>query len=103
MIFREWPTRDSGPKIGPTTITCQGMSACHEMSADLIRNSLIWAPEYVRQRLRRIVQTVPLENIWVIMADHYEPLWQRPGMETARTRSYAGNRITWEDKPFTGM
>jgi hypothetical protein len=86
MIFREWPTPDSGPIIGPTTITRHGMSACHRMSANLIRNSLIWAPEYVRQRLRRIVQTVPLENIWVIMADHYEPLWQRPGLETARMR-----------------
>ena len=41
----------------------------------LIHNSQIWGPSYIRQRLRQITQRAvpPLERIWVAIADHYEP------------------------------
>jgi hypothetical protein len=58
------------------------------MPAKLIRNSQIWGPEYIRQRARAFTHRdqIPLHRIWVTMADHYEPLWQRPGMKTAESR-----------------
>ena len=54
----------------------------------LIRNSQIWGPEYIRQRLRRITQraTPPIERIWATLADHYEPMWQRADLRTAQSR-----------------
>jgi hypothetical protein len=54
----------------------------------LIRNSQIWGPGYIRQRLRQITQRArpPLERIWVTMADHYEPMWQRAELSTAQSR-----------------
>jgi hypothetical protein len=54
----------------------------------LIRNSQIWGPSYIRQRLRQITQraTRPLERIWVTIADHYEPRWQRADLSTAQSR-----------------
>jgi hypothetical protein len=53
----------------------------------LFRNSQIWAPGYIKQRVRRISErTVPLERIWVTIADHYEPMWGRASRETAQSR-----------------
>ncbi len=39
----------------------------------LLRNSQIWAPGYIKQRIRRVT-TKPLEGIWVTIADHFEPI-----------------------------
>jgi len=54
----------------------------------LIHNSQIWGPSYVRQRLRQITQRAgpPLKRIWVIIADHYEPRWQKADLGTAQAR-----------------
>jgi len=54
----------------------------------LIRNSQIWGPGYIKQRLRRITQreTPPLKRIWVTMADHYEPRWRKADLKTAQSR-----------------
>jgi hypothetical protein len=54
----------------------------------LIHNSQIWGPSYVRQRLRQITHraSYPLERIWVTIADHYEPKWRRADLSTAQAR-----------------
>ena len=54
----------------------------------LTRNSQIWAPGYIKQRIRRAAtgQTVPVERIWVTMADHFEPMWGRASLKTAQSR-----------------
>ena len=54
----------------------------------LIRNSQIWGPGYLKQRLRRITQRAkpPLQHIWVTMADHYEPRWLGADWGTAEAR-----------------
>ena len=54
----------------------------------LIRNSQIWGPSYVRQRLRRMAQrdNPPLQRIWVTFADHFEPRWLGADWATARSR-----------------
>jgi hypothetical protein len=54
----------------------------------LIHNSQIWGPSYIRQRLRQITQRAahPLERMWVAIADHYEPKWRRAVLSTAQSR-----------------
>jgi len=54
----------------------------------LIHNSQIWGPSYIRQRLRQMTQRAapPLERIWVTIADHYEPRWRRADLSTAQVR-----------------
>ena len=64
----------------------------------LLRNSQIWGPSYCRQRLRRTAQPMkpPVERIWVTMADHYEPRWQRADLNTAQAR-VAAWRCAWPE------
>jgi hypothetical protein len=54
----------------------------------LIRNSQIWGPSYITQRVRRFTRlaTPPLERIWVTIADHYEPMWKHADLCTAQSR-----------------
>jgi glycosyltransferase involved in cell wall biosynthesis len=54
----------------------------------LIRHAHIWGPGYIRQRSSRITQRPKplLENIWVTMADHYEPRWRGVDFKTALSR-----------------
>jgi hypothetical protein len=55
----------------------------------LIRNSQIWGPAYFRQRLHRTIgpsAMLPIERIWVCLADHYEPMWQGVDLKTGRAR-----------------
>ena len=54
----------------------------------LIRNSQIWGPYYVKQRLRQITQpAMPgRERVWVTIADHYEPRWRGADLHTAQSR-----------------
>jgi hypothetical protein len=54
----------------------------------LIHNSQIWGPSYLKQRLRQITQraTPPLERIWVTIADHHEPRWRHADLNTAQSR-----------------
>jgi hypothetical protein len=55
----------------------------------LIRNSQIWGPAYVKQRLRQMVTQraiPPIERIWVCLADHYEPMWKGADLMTGQSR-----------------
>jgi hypothetical protein len=64
----------------------------------LIHNSQIWGPAYIRQRVRQITQlaTPPLERIWVTVADHYEPKWRHADLGTAQSR-VARWRTAWPE------
>jgi hypothetical protein len=70
----------------------------NQATVQLIRNSQIWGPSYVRQRLRQITQLAvpPLERIWVTIADHYEPMWQQADMSTAKSRIDLW-RVAWPE------
>ncbi len=65
---------------------------------ELIHNSQIWGPSYVKQRLRQITQRAapPLERVWVTIADHFEPKWRSADLGTAQSR-VALWRATWPD------
>jgi hypothetical protein len=54
----------------------------------LIRNAQIWGPGYLRQRISRMTPRAvpPIKNIWVTMADHYEPRWLGADWKTAQQR-----------------
>jgi hypothetical protein len=54
----------------------------------LIHNSQIWGPCYIKQRLRQITLRAapPLERIWVTIADHHEPRWRHADLSTAQSR-----------------
>jgi len=64
----------------------------------LIHNSQIWGPSYIKQRLRQITQRTgpPLRDIWVTIADHYEPRWRHADLRTAQSR-VALWRTTWPE------
>ena len=64
----------------------------------LIHNSQIWGPSYIRQRVRQITQLAapPLERIWVTIADHYEPKWRDADLSTAQSR-VARWRTAWPE------
>src|SRR6202163_4046858 len=55
----------------------------------LIRNSQIWGPAYVKQRIRQVItqpDILPIKRIWVCLADHYEPMWKRADLRTGQSR-----------------
>jgi hypothetical protein len=54
----------------------------------LIRHAQIWGPGYLRQRVSRMTSGAvpPVKNIWVTMADHYEPRWLGADWRTAQQR-----------------
>jgi hypothetical protein len=53
----------------------------------LTRSLQIWAPGYMKERVRRISgRAVPLERIWVTMADHYEPMCGGADLASAQSR-----------------
>ncbi len=49
----------------------------------LPRNAQIWLPGYLTYILK---SRVPARHIWVTIADHYEPMWERPTAELAAQR-----------------
>jgi hypothetical protein len=57
-------------------------------NVQLIHNSQIWGPNYLKQRLRQIahVGVPPLKCMWVAIADHFEPRWRRADLSTAKSR-----------------
>ena len=58
------------------------------VNVQLIHNSQIWGPNYLKQRLRQISRLgmPPLKRMWVAIADHFEPRWRRPDLSTAQSR-----------------
>jgi hypothetical protein len=62
----------------------------------LIRNSQIWGPAYIGQSLRTLTHRAkpPLKRIWVTMADHYEPRWEKADWTKAKSR-VAAWRAEW--------
>jgi len=51
-------------------------------------------PGYIRARWRDLTSPRPEGcRVWIMLADHYEPLFQKPGMAVARARV-----AVWQDK-----
>ncbi len=55
----------------------------------LPRNAQIWLPGYWRSRRR---EGPPAERVWLVVGDHYEPLWGGASVETGRARVAAWRR-----------
>jgi hypothetical protein len=53
------------------------------MNLQLPRNAQIWLPGYLKTLCRRRVQP---RHFWVMIGDHYEPMWHKPSAEVARER-----------------
>jgi len=51
----------------------------------LTRNAHLWLPQYLWWRLRRR-RSEPPAHLWLVLADHFEPLWQRPSLAVAQAR-----------------
>ena len=49
------------------------------------RYAHIWLPGYLRDRWARRNRP-PVERVWVMIADHFEPWWRRPDETVARER-----------------
>jgi len=49
----------------------------------VLRNAHLWLPGYFARRTPR---RSPLTHVFFCFVDHYEPLWERPSMEVARSR-----------------
>jgi hypothetical protein len=49
------------------------------------RNAHLWLPGYLQTQWRRR-GLAPPRHVWLAIADHFEPLWQRPSPEEARDR-----------------
>lgn len=61
----------------------------------LPRNAQLWLPGYLRARWWAWQNPKPARcRVWLLLADHYEPLFQRPALEVARQRVDAWAR-TW--------
>jgi len=60
---------------------------------NLPRHAEIWLTPYLRDRLRKSLRSRKPKRAWVVVADHYEPLWSGASIETAL------NRVAkWRDK-----
>jgi len=60
---------------------------------NLPRHAEIWLTPYLRDRLRKGLRPRKPKRAWVVVADHYEPLWSGASIETAL------NRVAkWRDK-----
>src|ERR1700676_417296 len=51
----------------------------------LPRQSQIWLPGYIKDRLAAFGR-LPAKRVWLVFADHYEPLWNGAGEDTAAER-----------------
>ena len=53
----------------------------------LTRHAEIWLPDYVADRLRRILRPgLPPRRVWLAITDHFEPYWQNASPATALER-----------------
>ena len=51
----------------------------------LHRHSQIWLPGYIKDRLTTVARK-PAKRLWLLFADHYEPLWHRADEDTGAER-----------------
>ena len=51
----------------------------------LLRNSEIWIPGYIKDRLSARARK-PAKRLWLLFADHFEPLWHSADEKTGRER-----------------
>src|SRR5689334_13131206 len=51
----------------------------------LLRHSQIWLPGYIKDRLTTVGRK-PAKRVWLLFADHYEPLWNGADENTGATR-----------------
>jgi hypothetical protein len=59
----------------------------------LPRNAQLWLPGYLESRWWAWRNPKPAQcRVWLLLADHYEPLYQRPALEVARERVAAWTR-----------
>lgn len=56
------------------------------------RNAHLWLPQLLRARWRSRGQK-PATDVWVAIADHFEPYWGRPNDATARARVEVWRRL----------
>jgi hypothetical protein len=65
-----------------------GVPTASNTMMKLIRNSQIWGPGYIEQRLRRITNRAvpPVERMWVSVTDHYEPMCGGADLRIAQSR-----------------
>jgi hypothetical protein len=61
-------------------------------AAAVLRHTHLWLPGYLAARLRRIGEAPPTD-LWLAIADHYEPLWKGADDATARERVAAWRRM----------
>jgi hypothetical protein len=53
----------------------------------LPRHAEMWLPGYIANRAPRLLRSRPdTRRVWLAIVDHYEPLWQKPDLATARGR-----------------
>jgi hypothetical protein len=57
----------------------------------LPRNAQLWAPGYLSSLMRGPHPSGA--TVWLSICDHFEPLWHKPDLETARTRVAAWKRM----------
>jgi hypothetical protein len=72
--------------------TAAGIASLEDHIRRVTRNAHLWLPGYVRSRLSELGR-VKARHVWVVLADHFEPLWQRPSSEVASARVR-----TWREK-----
>jgi hypothetical protein len=53
---------------------------------NLPRWANVWLPGYCRDRFVRATQLEPIQRVWLAVADHFEPYWDRVDDYTARAR-----------------
>jgi len=60
----------------------------------LPRHAKIWLPAYLADRASKLLawDSPPIRHVWVTIADHYEPFWNRADFATARQRVEAWRR-----------
>ena len=54
----------------------------NEIFSNFTRNTHLWLPGYVRERVHRR-RSQPPARVWVTIADHFEPFWHNADEGTA--------------------
>lgn len=62
------------------------MLSCESQAMSLPRHAELWFPGYIRSRLNHWALRGPAK-VWVAIADHWEPYWQKASGDVARGRA----------------